>query len=231
MARPDALGQRTTVRRWAIRFAGLLPLLVLAGAAWSQATGGPTVPSGIYSCTDARGRTITSDRRIPDCLDREQRELNPSGTTKRLIEPTYTAQEQAERDERKRLAALAAVRQAEERRRERALLVRYPTPVVHDRERADALAQIDAVIGAARKRIGELGVERRKVDDELEFYKKDVSKAPDSLRRQLDDNAKSVAVQIRFVGEQEDEKQRLNARFDEERVRLRLLWAPLGSAR
>lgn len=219
------------MQRWAICFAGLLPLLVLAGAAWAQATGGPAASSGIYSCTDARGRTITSDRRIPDCLDREQRELNPSGTIRRLIEPSYTAREQAERDERKRQAALAAARQAEERRRERALLIRYPTPVVHDRERADALAQIDAVIGAAKKRIGELGAERRKVDDELEFYKKDVSKAPDSLRRQIEDNAKSLAVQVRFVGEQEDEKQRLNARFDDERVRLKPLWAPLGSAR
>lgn len=217
--------------RWAIRFAGLLPLLLLAGAAWSQATGGPAASSGIYSCTDARGRTITSDRRIPDCIDREQRELNPSGTTRRLIEPSYTGQEQAERDERKRQATLAAVRLAEERRRERALLIRYPTPVVHDRERAEALAQIDAVIGAAKKRIGELAVERRKVDDELEFYKNDISKAPPSVRRQVDDNAKSVAVQIRFVGEQEDEKQRLNARFDEERTRLKPLWAPVGSAR
>lgn len=217
--------------RWAIRFAGLLPLLLLAGAAWSQATGGPAASSGIYSCTDARGRTITSDRRIPDCIDREQRELNPSGTTRRLIEPSYTGQEQAERDERKRQATLAAVRLAEERRRERALLIRYPTPVVHDRERAEALAQIDAVIGAAKKRIGELGVERRKVDDELEFYKNDISKAPPSVRRQVDDNAKSMAVQIRFVGEQEDEKQRLNARFDEERTRLKPLWAPVGSAR
>lgn len=217
--------------RWAIRFAGLLPLLLLAGAAWSQATGGPAASSGIYSCTDARGRTITSDRRIPDCIDRQQRELNPSGTTRRLIEPSYTGQEQAERDERKRQATLAAVRLAEERRRERALLIRYPTPVVHDRERAEALAQIDAVIGAAKKRIGELGVERRKVDDELEFYKNDISKAPPSVRRQVDDNAKSMAVQIRFVGEQEDEKQRLNARFDEERTRLKPLWAPVGSAR
>jgi len=45
------------------------------------------------------------------------------------------------------------------------------------------------------------------------------------LRRRLDDNAKSVAVQNRFIGEQEDEKKRVNARFDEERVRLKQLWS------
>ena len=120
---------------------------------------------------------------------------------------------------------MVAARQQEERRRERALLIRYPNAKSHDRERVDAVAQIDAVIGAAKKRIGELNDERKKLDDELEFYKKDLSKAPPSVRRQLDDNAQSVAVQNRFIGEQEDEKRRLNARFDEERGRLQQLWA------
>ena len=195
-------------------------------AAQAQPASKQSSSAGIFTCTDGRGRTITSDRPIADCIDREQRELNPSGTTRRRLEPTYTAKEQAERDERQRQVTMAALRQTEERRRERALLVRYPSAAVHDRERADALSQIDAVIGAAKKRVAELGDERRKVDDELEFYKKDVSKAPASIRRQLDDNAQSLAVQNRFIGEQEEEKRRLNARFDEERGRLKLLWGP-----
>ena len=216
MQRLVVIGARVTV----------LAALALSGVVQAQAAGKESSTAGIFSCTDARGRTITSDRPIPDCIDREQRELNPSGSTRRRIEPTYTAKEQAEREERQRQAAMAALRQTEERRRERALLVRYPSATVHDRERADALSQIDAVIGAAKKRVAELNEERRKVDEEMEFYKKDVSKAPASIRRQLDDNAQSVAVQNRFIGEQEEEKRRLNARFDEERGRLKLLWGP-----
>ena len=204
----------------------VLAALASAGVVQAQPASKESSSAGIYSCTDGRGRTITSDRPIPDCIDREQRELNPSGTTRRRIEPTYTAKEQAEREERQRQATMAALRQTEERRRERALLIRYPSAAVHDRERADALSQIDAVIGAAKKRVAELGEERRKVDEELEFYKKDLSKAPPSVRRQLDDNTQSVAVQNRFIGEQEEEKRRLNARFDEERSRLKLLWGP-----
>ena len=38
------------------------------------------------------------------------------------------------------------------------------------------------------------------------------------------DNTQSTLVQSRFIGEQEDEKKRVNARFDEERARLRQLW-------
>jgi len=198
-----------------------------SGASRQSGGGGS---AGIYSCIDSKGRTITADRPIADCNDREQRELNPSGTTRRKIEPTYTAREQAEREERERQAQLQAARQIEERRRERALLVRYPNAAAHDRERAEALVQIDAVINAARKRLSELAEERKRIDDELEFYKSDPTKAPGSIRRKVDDNTRSADVQSRFIAEQEDEKKRVNARFDEEQARLKPLWAANAAA-
>ncbi|MBB1604687.1 DUF4124 domain-containing protein [Variovorax sp. UMC13] len=220
-----ALQDRTHAGAWSM----LLPLLAAGTVAAQSAS-----PSGgsIYSCTDARGRTLTADRPIPDCSDREQRALSPSGA-RRIVEPSYTAQEQAERDERARQAAQQAARLNEERRRERALLMRYPNLATHERERVEAMQQIDTVIDAARKRVSELAKERQSVDDEMEFYKKDVSKAPPSLRRKLEDNEQSVAVQNRFIAAQDDEKKRVNARFDEERVRLKPLWAanaPPGGA-
>ncbi|MBO9649573.1 MAG: DUF4124 domain-containing protein [Variovorax sp.] len=209
--------------------------LAAAGQVQAQQSGAARQSStpnsaGIYSCIDSKGRTITADRPIADCNDREQRELNPSGTTRRKIEPTYTAREQAEREERERQAQLQAARQVEERRRERALLVRYPNAAAHDRERAEALVQIDAVITAARKRLSELAEDRKRIDDELEFYKSDPSKAPGSIRRKAEDNTRSVDVQNRFITEQEEEKKRVNARFDEEQARLKPLWAANAAA-
>ena len=44
----------------------------------------------IYTCVDSKGRRLTHDRPIPDCIDREQRELNSNGTVKRAIGPTLT---------------------------------------------------------------------------------------------------------------------------------------------
>ncbi|VWX58797.1 conserved exported hypothetical protein [Burkholderiales bacterium 8X] len=204
--------------------ARLLSTALAVAAFGAHAQPAPPSP-GIYTCTDARGRTLTADRPIADCLDREQRELGPSGTTRRKLEPSYSAREQAEREERARQAELQRLRALEERRRERALLARFPNVAAHERERGEALAQIDVVTQAARKRLDELRGERQRIDEELEFYVKDPSKAPDSLRRKQDDNLKSVAVQNRFIGEQEDEKRRVNQRFDEEQMRLRPLWA------
>ncbi|RZJ83179.1 MAG: DUF4124 domain-containing protein, partial [Massilia sp.] len=43
-------------------------------------------------------------------------------------------------------------------------------------------------------------------------------------------NEQAVSVQNRFIREQEDEKRRVNHRFDEERVRLVKLWGQQKSA-
>ena len=180
--------------------------------------------SGIYTCIDAKGRKLTSDRPIAECVDREQKLLNPSGTVKAKVAPTLTAQERADADAKEKQDAEAHALVIEEKRRERALLIRYPSKEVHDKERAEALEQIVAVVQAASKRVEDLLRDRRKADEEMEFYKKDPNKAPPSLRRQIEDIAQSVAVQKRFIGEQENEIRRVNTRFDEDLVRLKQLW-------
>ena len=184
-----------------------------------------TTTGGIYSCVDAKGRKITSDRPIPECADREQLELNPSGTVKSRVGPTLTAQEAADLEVRRKKEIEERARIAEERRRERALLIRYPSKEVHDRERALALAQIGIVKQAALTRVDELMRQRVAIDEEMQFYKKDLSKAPPSLRRQIEDVALSLAVQGRFIADQDGEVQRVTARFDEELARLKPLWA------
>jgi hypothetical protein len=208
---------RRSFRRSSLVF---ISALWATSAAWAQ----------IYTCTDASGRKLTSDRPIAECLSKEQKELNPSGTVKRVVKPVLTAEEQRVADQKLKEEAEERARQEEERRKNRALLARYPSKAAHDKERADALAQVDEVIKAAQKRIGELATQRKKINEELEFYRKDPSKLPPALRRQLEDNERSVVVQRRFIGDQDEEKRRANARFDEELERLRKLWAQAGIA-
>ncbi len=198
--------------------------------AGALAQDGQVPVSGVYSCVDARGRKLTSDRPIAECADREQKLLNPSGTVRAKVGPTLTAQERSAQEEREKQEAQGRALQAEEKRRERALLVRYPGKETHDRERTSALAQIGSVIQAANKRIDDLQQERSKLDGEMEFYKKDPSKAPPLLRQKFEDLSQSMASQKRFIGEQENEIRRVNARFDDELVRLKQLWAAQHAA-
>jgi len=197
--------------------------MLLAGAATAAA-------QDIYSCVDAKGRTITADRPILECIDRTQRALSPSGLIKRQVGPSLTAHEQAAQDEKDRREAELRAREAEDKRRDKALLLRYPNRAVHDQERAAALLQIDEVIKASNKRRGELADQRKGIASELEFYAKDPSRAPASLRRRLEENDASIAVQQKFIADQEQEKKRVNLRFDEELLKLRQLWALLAPA-
>jgi hypothetical protein len=210
------------VRRTTTALAALLAC-ALAGDAVAQ-------PSGIYTCIDSKGRRLTSDRPIMECLDREQRELGATGVTRRVVPPSYTADERARLDAHRRAEEEVQARIAEEKRRDRALMVRYPNQGVHDKERGEALAQIDEVVAAVVRREQSLVKQRQEITTELEFYQGDVNRAPSWLKRKLEDNESQMQVQKRFLDDQAQEKKRINARFDEELAKLRQLWRTLGSA-
>lgn len=203
--------------------ATVLLLVALSGVNAVQAQ--ESTQQGIYTCIDARSRKLTSDRPIAECNDREQKVLNPSGTVKTRVGPTLTAHERADLDAKEKADQEVRAQSNEEKRRDRALLIRYPGKAIHDKERTEALAQIEVVKQAATKRVDELMRQRVAVNDEMEFYKKDPSKAPSSVRRQADEVTQSLAVQWRFIGDQDMELKRVNTRFDEELVRLKQLWA------
>lgn len=179
----------------------------------------------IYTCVDKQGRKLTSDRPIPDCIDREQRELGPSGTLRRVIGPTLSQQERETLEVQRRKDLDERNRIAEERRRERGLLARYPNQATHDAERATSLNLVDEVTATATKRITELQTRRKTLDQEMEFYRKDPAKAPMSLRRQLAENDEEVLEQQRFIAGQDQEKRRVHQRFDVELAQLQQLWA------
>jgi hypothetical protein len=186
---------------------------------------GTSTAQGIYTCVDAKGRRLTSDRPILECIDREQRELTPSGTVKRTLKPSLTADEQARAEEQERRQAEERLRVADDRRRDRALLSRYPNKAAHDKERMDSLAQLGEVAKAANGRIQDLVNERKAIDTEGEFYKHDPSRMPLPLKRRIEENEQNQAAQRRFLQDQQAERARVNARFDEELAKLRPLWA------
>ncbi len=179
----------------------------------------------IYTCVDAKGRTLTADRPIAECMDRTQNELTRSGVVRRQVGPALTAKELAAQDAKDKLAAELRAREAEEKRRDRALLLRYPGPAVHQKERAAALELIDVVIKTASKRTEELTAQRKGILNEFEFYAKDPGKAPASLKRLREENDSSLAAQGKFMGERQEEKNRVNQRFDQELAKLQKLWS------
>ena len=171
----------------------------------------------IYTCVDAKGHRLTSDRPILECNDREQRELSPGGRVVRSIGPSMSPNERAAEEEKARLIAEEDKRQAETRKRDRVLLTRYPTQAAHDKERATQLATVDLIIGPASRQVAELTGQRKKLQA-------DAAKDPVKIKAQVADNDRQLASQQRFIANQESEKQRIIVRFNAERTRLVPLW-------
>jgi hypothetical protein len=225
MARTGLSSGRTHKRHgpWAI----LLSLtLVGLGASFHGLVGA----QGIYVCTDAHGRRLTSDRPIPECADREQRELSPSGLVKRVIPGAVSAQEQAQLAKQAEAEAEQRARDREQLRKDRALMNRYANQRQHDAEREKQLAMVDANLTVIQNRTRELQQQAKGFQEEMEFYKTDPSKAPTWLKRRVADNMALQEQQQQLVAAQLEEAKRVNARFDEELVRLKALWAARGTA-
>jgi hypothetical protein len=189
------------------------------GLSHAQTGGG-----SIYTCIDRNGRKLTADRPIPECLDREQRELGPTGVVRRQVGPSLTEDERAQLEAQRRKEVEDRARVAEERRKERALIARYPDKATHDAERAAAIAMVDEVTATAEKRIIELRAQRKAFDAQMEAYKSDPNKAPMALRRNIGENEENMAEQLRFLAGQDRDKRRVHQRFDAELAHLRKLW-------
>ena len=187
------------------------------------------VPAPIYSCVDASGKRLTSDRPIAECATRDQRVLNPDGSVRKVLPPTPTADERAEQEARERQAAAARSAQQDAVRRDRNLTTRFPNEAAHTKARVAALDDVRKAVQLSERRVALLAAERKPLIDEAEFY---IGKPlPAKLKQQLDANDATTEAQRTLIQNQQAEVVRINALFDAELARLRKLWAgaPAGS--
>jgi len=187
---------------------------------------GSAAAQGIYTCVDDKGNKLTSDRPIAACMDRPQRELNPSGTVRRVLTPPPPPKTQEEL-----LAQEKADSQIRlERRRDLDLRIRYPDRDSHDKARAAALETVDEAIKTATKRSQELTDQRKAIDVELDFYKSSPGKVPASIKRRIDETDANLAGQKRLIADKEAEKKRNTDRFDAEFAKLKARWGLVDTA-
>ena len=204
-------------------------VLLVAGSlgapAWAQTAPRPL----IYTCIDANGTKLTSDRPIPECSNRDQRVLNADGSPNRIVPPTPTADERAAEEQREREAAGERAARNDAIRRDRNLLSRFPDEAAHAKARAKALDDVGNSVRISEARITLLKAERKPLLDEAEFY---VGKSlPAKLKSALDANDAALDAQKALVQNQQGEVVRINGLYDAELARLKKLWAgtPAGS--
>jgi hypothetical protein len=133
-----------------------------------------------------------------------------------------TADERTESEARERDAAADRARKLEAIRRDRNLLARFPNEAAHRKARMAALDDVKGSLRISEARLAALALERKPLLDEAEFY---VGKPlPGKLKTQLDANDASVDAQRTLVQNQKLEVVRIDALYDAELARLKLLW-------
>jgi hypothetical protein len=195
---------------------------VLAGPASLQAQASKAPDGGIYTCTDASGRRLTSDRPIPECLHKEQQLLNRDGSLRAVIPRTLTPDERFEKETRERRAAEAQAAQQDAIRRDRNLMLRFPNEAAHQRAREAAAEPLRLAIRNTENRLRDLAAERKPLLNEAEFYPG--RPLPPGLRQQIDANDAAIEAQRSLAANQVSELDRINALYDAELERLRKLW-------
>lgn len=192
-----------------------------AGALVALALAAAPASANMYVCTAPGGRTITADRPPPECANVPIRELRPDGSVRRVIEPPLTAEqrqaraEQALREQRLQQAKRAQARQ------DIALLETYASEKDIEAARRAALASRQAMIDRSNRRLETFAAERRKLDEEAEFYVN--RKVPLKLEHAIEANESLVEAERRLIAEMQADLARINKRFDAEAERYREL--------
>ena len=202
-------------------------LAVLAGWAAGVAVAQPQKQRAFIFQCELNGKKVTSDRLIPECAGKEQRQLNPDGSLNRIVPPTPTADERADLEERARQAELDRVARNDAIRRDRNLMQRFPGEDEHGKARAKSLDDIRASARLSESRIALLLEEKKKLDLEREFYENDRVRKPLplALKQKIDANEAALAAQRSLAQTQDAEVVRINALYDAELARLRKLWS------
>ena len=190
-------------------------LLITAGASW--ATQGSPIGS-IFTCT-VNGKTFSGDRPPQECANADMRELNRDGSVRRTIARPPTQDELRARalEAKKRLEE--EDKQLAQRRRDKSLLEAYASDEEIEAARAKSLESATQSIVRAKARIDNLNGERKKLDDEAEFYKKRV--LPDQIKRSFVSNQQEVSQAEKILSDAVAETKRINERFDAEKKRFR----------
>ncbi|MGZ8259314.1 MAG: hypothetical protein ACXWUL_02045 [Caldimonas sp.] len=184
------------------------------------------VPRSSFSCI-VNGKKVVSDRLIPECNNTEQRELNSDGSVKRVVKPTPTTEEreEIERRELEEKIRLAALNDAV--RRDRNLMQRFPDEAAHKKAREKALDELRISERNSAARIALLLEEKKKLDEEKQFYENErVKKSlPSALRQKIDANDAALAAQRSVAQNAQRELDRIDKNYEAELQRLKKLWA------
>ncbi len=189
-------------------------LLLLLVVGWA---GSSSAAPRIFCCHDDSGKQVCGDILPSACYGRSYRELGDSGRTSRLVDAPLTTEQRAQRaaEEQRRKERERLLN--EQKRKDQALLNTYSSEKDIDLMLRRAERDLVAAISAAEERISEIRKQRRKFEDEAEFYPK--RQLPAEVVKGLRDADQEIRAQESVIESKKRDQETMRLKYEEDRRR------------
>lgn len=172
--------------------------------------------SRLFCCHDENGRQVCGDILPAACYGRAYREIGESGAVRRVEAPLSAEQRaQREADEKRRKEEEIVLK--EQQRKDAALLNTYGSEKDIEAMRARAEQDVRLSIKGAEAKIVEARKQRKRFEDEAEFYKKKT--LPAEVDKGLRDADFEIKAQQSIIEAKNKELETVRAKYDEDRRR------------
>ena len=178
---------------------------------------GTSTSSTLYCCLDANGKQVCGDILPQACYGRGYREIGDGARTVRQVEAPLTAEQRAQRaieDEKRRIEELA---RREQQRKDQALLNTYGSERDIDTMRARSEEDVHKSIKSAEAKIAEIRIQRKRFEDEAEFYKKKT--LPPDIQKGLRDADSEIQAQESIIEAKRKELEIIRVKYHDDKKR------------
>lgn len=201
----------------------MLTVIALSAAAAVQAQ--------VYTCTTATGRKITADRPIPECMDREQRELQTTTGRVNIIKPKQTEAERLAEREAQKQVEREKESSLQQQRRDQQLLARYPDDAALEEKRNYLLDEAKKRWAPTLSEQAQINARRKEITTAAEARRK-AGKAPDFTATKEAAQLERRTLQLQpMVDKAQADLDQVNHDMDADLARLRYLRSQAQTAR
>jgi hypothetical protein len=187
------------------------------------AVASPSAQAQIFSCKDAKGRTLTSDRPITECAG-AVRELREDGATRREIAAPLTPEQRRLKEQEDAKAQTLAQHKREQALRDKALLMAYSSLASLEQMRSRQLAELSVEIKAGQQRL--IAMHKELLEAQAQ-----VRAQPTLTTRTLVRNkAQAMLSEDELIRSHQDALAKVREKFDQDAKRLRELMDPPASS-
>ncbi len=171
----------------------------------------------LFCCIDENNKQVCGDILPQACYGRAYRELGESGRTLRRVNPPLTAEQRAQRDAEERQRKEEEIVLKEKRRKDQALLDTYANESDIELLRNRSGQEVRLSIRRAEAKILEAHEQRKKLEDEAEFYKK--RHLPSDIAKGLRDVDSEIKALESVIEAKNKELETIRLKYDEDRKR------------